>query len=211
MEYDEQSLYRVAPPEYGALPEYRSSPPEYVTPQMTDPNLYTTQIKAAEPTHFFDFPHITQCPLPTNVFFFGDNAVADNQWSLTWGMQNPVQAQRLPQTSQGPQPIVYQRIPQRNYEDLAINVQKPLMSAPGSILQPSGPCAQEAVQHPRDVYIAPGSTGYDKTAAISSHADISTDHCYLQDVAAVAVPTRCVGVGSVQRVRSDLRTFLGTT
>lgn len=77
---------------------------------------YCSRIKSVEPTHFFDAPHVTQCPLPMNLYFLDSQSLEESE--LSWGMQNPVQSQRLPQISDQLQPIVYRQIPQRSFDDV---------------------------------------------------------------------------------------------
>jgi len=115
MQFDEQALYQLGPTPYRVPPGCYNAMQEYPTdspPSTMD--LYTAQLPA-EPPAFFDMPHMSQFPLPRNLYFFDDQSLEEGE--LSWSLQNPVQAQRLPQTSEDPQRIVYRRIAQRSYDD----------------------------------------------------------------------------------------------
>ncbi|KAI6134590.1 fungal-specific transcription factor domain-containing protein [Pisolithus thermaeus] len=115
-QFDEQALQQSALPDFEPPQGYHDSQ-EYsaaITSVTSDP--YYSRIKSTEPTEVFDVPHITQCPLPMNLYFLDNQSLEES--GLSWGMQNPVQSQRLPQISDQPQPIVYRQIPQRGFDDL---------------------------------------------------------------------------------------------
>lgn len=114
-QFGEQALHQPALSSFTPLPEYHNSSEYLATITSVTSDPYYSQIKSAEPTHFFDVPHVTQYPLPTNLYFLDNQSLEENE--LSWGMQNPVQSQRLPQISNQPQPIVYRQIPQRGCDD----------------------------------------------------------------------------------------------
>ncbi|KIM69740.1 hypothetical protein SCLCIDRAFT_19528 [Scleroderma citrinum Foug A] len=115
MQFDEQALYQLVPTPYRAPPGCYNAMQEYPTDSPSTVDLYAAQFNPAEPLAFFDMPHMSQFPLPRNLYFFDDQSLEEGE--LSWSLQNPVQAQRLPQTSEDPQRIVYQRIAQRSYDD----------------------------------------------------------------------------------------------
>ncbi|KAI6040272.1 hypothetical protein EDC04DRAFT_1528934 [Pisolithus marmoratus] len=109
----EQALYQPALPGFDSSQGYHNSPEYLAAIASVTSDPYYSQIESGE---FLDVPYVTQCPLPTNLQFLDNPSLEEIQ--LSWGMQNPVQSQRLPKISDQPQPIVYRQIPQRGCDDL---------------------------------------------------------------------------------------------
>ncbi|KAG6333681.1 hypothetical protein ID866_5411 [Astraeus odoratus] len=201
IQLDEQAFCQIPPSAFGA-PQYLDPLPEYPPfPSAITGNAYTPKLKPAEPTHFFDIPHITRCPLPTNLYFF-DQPFEEGE--LSWSMGNPVQAQRLPQTSEGPQPIVYRRIAQRSYDDFQGTIPPNAPKLPTSntssessrvVYSPNSAhldniTSQHAIPPlpPRDVYIPPGSMHYDSIPSIPTQKNDLEDTDYASSNTLVMPP-----------------------
>ena len=181
MQFDEQLFYPLAPSPYRVPPGCYNSVQAYPTdPPTSAVDLYATQPNPTESPHYFDMPHIPQFPLPRNLYFFDDQSLEESE--LSWSRQNLVQAQRLPQTSDGPQPIVYRRIAQRSYDDFQ-----------GS-LPPNVPNMTRVPSHPT-IGVSSSNTAHlaemsgEHFTPLDAH-NVYVDHTPVQYAETVPVPTQ---------------------